>query len=136
MYLLGLKQIHLYSKKNTMPLNVLGQELQCCCMQPLTGFYRDGFCKTDEYDKGRHVICALISNSFLQFTLAMGNDLITPNEAYNFPGLKEGDKWCVCANRWNEAYLAGFAPKVFLDCTHYKALEFVNLEILQSMSVV
>jgi uncharacterized protein len=118
-----------------MALNVLGEALACCCTNPLTGFYRDGYCKTDENDRGRHVICAKITNSFLQFTLQRGNDLITPNPLYNFPGLKEGDKWCLCALRWKEAYEAGVAPKVFLACTHEKALEFVTLPMLQQHAV-
>jgi len=113
-------------------LNVLGEPLDCCCKAPLTGFYRDGYCKTGTNDIGRHVICALITNQFLQFTLAMGNDLITPNANYNFPGLKEGDKWCLCALRWKEAYDAGFAPKVYLNCTHEKALNYVTLDMLKA----
>lgn len=113
-----------------MEINILGTNLQCCCTNPLTGFYRDGFCKTDEYDEGRHVICALITDAFLQFTLQQGNDLITPKPHYNFPGLKAGDKWCLFALRWKEAYDAGVAPPVFVECTHKKALDYVTLAML------
>ncbi|HAI82775.1 MAG TPA: DUF2237 domain-containing protein [Chitinophagaceae bacterium] len=118
-----------------MPLNVLGTELECCCTNPITGFYRDGYCKTDAYDAGRHVICAEITDAFLAFTLSRGNDLITPNAAYRFPGLKAGDKWCLCALRWKEAYDAGVAPPVYLACTHEKALQYVSLAMLQSHAI-
>ncbi|HMP95082.1 MAG TPA: DUF2237 domain-containing protein [Phnomibacter sp.] len=113
-----------------MLLNVIGTALQNCCNQPPTGFYRDGYCRTGEMDTGRHVICAVITQEFLEFTLSMGNDLITPRPSLRFPGLKPGDKWCLCALRWKEALLAGVAPPVILNCTHAKALEFVSLEQL------
>ncbi|TAE15594.1 MAG: DUF2237 domain-containing protein [Bacteroidetes bacterium] len=112
--------------------NVLGTALECCCTNPMTGFFRDGFCKTNQFDEGRHVICAIITQEFLEFTLSRGNNLITPNPAYNFPGLKAGDKWCLCALRWKEAYEAGVAPPVVLACTHEKALEYVSLAMLQA----
>jgi hypothetical protein len=113
-----------------MQLNVLGTELVGCCTQPMTGFYRDGFCRTGDQDTGRHVICARLTQEFLDFTYSMGNDLISPRPAIRFPGLKAGDKWCLCALRWKEAYVAGVAPGVFLQCTHSKALEYVSLSQL------
>lgn len=118
-----------------MPLNVLGEELQCCCTEPLTGFYRDGFCRTGEMDSGRHVICAQVTQDFLEFTLSMGNDLMTPRPEFRFPGLKPGDKWCLCALRWKEALIAGVAPPIYLACTHVKALDFVTLQQLKEHSI-
>jgi uncharacterized protein (DUF2237 family) len=118
-----------------MPLNVLGEELECCCTRPVTGFYRDGYCRTGEHDTGRHVICAQLTPEFLDFTLSMGNDLISPRPEYGFPGLKPGDKWCLCALRWKEALEAGVAPPVFLASTHVNALNYVTLQQLQQYSV-
>ncbi|KAG1675039.1 hypothetical protein FOA52_002696 [Chlamydomonas sp. UWO 241] len=112
------------------PRNVLGGELKCCCTAPVTGYYRDGFCRTDESDHGRHVVCAQVTAQFLEYSASRGNDLRRPGGS--FPGLKPGDKWCLCASRWKEALDAGCAPQVFLECTHSKALEFVTLESLQA----
>lgn len=111
--------------------NVLGTPLQQCCTEPLTGFYRDGYCRTGAADTGSHVIAATITQQFLAFTKARGNDLITPRPEFNFPGLKEGDNWCLCALRWKEAYIAGVAPPVNLAATHEKALQYIPLHILQ-----
>jgi len=111
--------------------NVLGGELKCCCLKPLTGFYRDGYCRTGPDDLGRHTVCAILTDEFLEFTLSMGNDLITPRPEFNFPGLKAGDKWCLCVLRWREALEAGVAPPVILEACHESALEFVSLEDLQ-----
>lgn len=111
--------------------NVLGSPLQQCSKKPLTGFYRDGYCRTGEGDTGTHVIAATVTQKFLDFTKLHGNDLITPHPEYNFPGLKPGDCWCLCALRWKEAYTAGVAPPVNLEATHEKALEFIPLDILQ-----
>ncbi len=113
------------------PKNVLGGKLACCCTAPMTGFYRDGFCRTGQDDTGRHVVCAIMTDEFLKFSRAMGNDLITPRPDYRFPGLKAGDKWCLCALRWKEAFDAGLAPKVMLSCTHEAALKYVSLKALQ-----
>lgn len=113
-------------------LNVLGTELVPCSYDPLTGYYRDGCCNTDDQDQGSHVVCAKVTQEFLDFSLRRGNDLITPRPEYRFAGLKAGDRWCLCALRWKEAFDAGFAPPVVLECTHAKALEFVTLEQLQS----
>ncbi|NJK82777.1 MAG: DUF2237 domain-containing protein [Saprospiraceae bacterium] len=112
--------------------NVLGGELQTCCTDPMTGFYRDGKCNTGAADYGTHVICAEMTEAFLNFTKSRGNDLMTPAPAYRFPGLKPGDKWCLCALRWREALEAGVAPPVLLERTHQKALQFVSLEDLQA----
>ncbi len=119
----------------TEPKNVLGGNLEPCCTNPMTGFFRDGFCRTDEHDYGRHVVCAIVTDEFLKFSRAMGNDLITPRPEYRFPGLKHGDKWCLCAIRWKEAFDAGVAPKVLLKSTHEAALRYVSLKALQLHAV-
>lgn len=113
-----------------MPNNILGGELQPCCHDPKTGFYRDGFCKTGVEDVGTHVVCAVMTKDFLQFTKSRGNDLSTPMPQYQFPGLKPGDKWCLCVSRWKEAYREGCAPPVILEATHEKALITVSFEML------
>lgn len=112
--------------------NVLGTPLACCCQNPLTGFYRDGFCRTGAEDFGAHVVCAEMTAEFLAFTRSRGNDLSTPVPAYQFPGLKPGDRWCLCASRWREALEAGMAPPVILEATHVSALEYVSLEDLKA----
>jgi len=121
--------------KQTKAKNVLGSELESCCFEPLTGYFRDGYCRTDWMDKGTHTVCAIVTEEFLEYTKAQGNDLSTPFPQFNFPGLKPGDKWCLCASRWLEAYYAGHAPKVNLKATHEKTLSIVGLEILKSYSV-
>jgi uncharacterized protein (DUF2237 family) len=115
--------------------NVLGTELQTCGTDPMTGFFRDGCCNTDANDFGMHLVCAVMTDSFLQFSKAAGNDLTTPMPAYQFPGLVEGDHWCLCVQRWQEALKANVAPKVNLAATHISALEFVDLEDLQEHSI-
>lgn len=112
--------------------NVLGEPLQLCCNDPKTGFYRDGFCHTGLDDAGVHVVCAHMTNEFLEFTKAQGNDLSSPVPAFGFPGLKAGDRWCLCASRWKEALEAGVAPPVVLGATHEKALKIVSLDQLIS----
>ncbi|OUV04119.1 MAG: hypothetical protein CBC40_05640 [bacterium TMED80] len=114
--------------------NILGTDLKCCGTKPMTGYFRDGFCRTTETDRGRHVVACIVNEKFLHFTRQMGNDLSSPNPMYNFPGLKSGDKWCVCALRWKEAFDAGCAPEVILEATHEKSLDYVNLDELISMS--
>ena len=116
-------------------LNVFGQPLLLCCSEPKTGFYRDGFCNTGSNDVGTHVICAEMTAEFLSFTKSKGNDLCTPNPFYDFPGLKPGDYWCLCAIRWKEAYNNGAAPNVRLESTHEKALDFVTIEQLIEYAV-
>ena len=115
--------------------NVLGGPLATCCTAPLTGFYRDGSCHTGPQDLGTHVVCAQVTLEFLEFSVARGNDLVTPVPQFHFPGLNPGDKWCLCAMRWKEALDAGVAPPVVLAATHEKALEFVSLEDLKRHAV-
>jgi uncharacterized protein (DUF2237 family) len=117
------------------PLNVLGGPLECCCLSPKTGYYRDGFCKTDESDRGRHTVCAKVTRAFLDYSRSKGNDLMTPAPHYSFPGLKDGDKWCLCVSRWKEAYHAGVAPPVYLKACHINALETVTLAQLKEFAV-
>lgn len=110
--------------------NVLGGPLASCSTAPLTGWFRDGCCRTDDHDRGRHVVCARVTAAFLAFSKARGNDLSTPRPDLGFPGLSDGDGWCLCASRWKEAYEAGTAPPVVLSASHEKALEIVPLEAL------
>ena len=112
-------------------LNVLGTPLVPCSYDPLTGYFRDGCCETDEGDSGSHLICARMTPEFLAFSMAQGNDLVTPRPDWRFAGLKPGDRWCLCAIRWRQALLAGLAPPVVLECTHHRATEFVSLGELQ-----
>ena len=114
--------------------NVLGTELQPCSTDPMTGFYRDGCCNTGESDYGLHVVCVVMTEEFLEFSRAVGNDLSTPVPEFQFPGLKPGDRWCLCAERWKEAFDAGVAPPVILEATHISTLEFVDLADLKSSS--
>ncbi|MDH3492942.1 MAG: DUF2237 domain-containing protein [Acidobacteriota bacterium] len=117
------------------PKNVLGEPLKCCCKKPLTGFYRDGFCKTGANDVGRHTVCALMTEEFLSFSKAAGNDLSTPRQEFGFPGLKPGDKWCLCVLRWKEALDAGVAPDVLLEATNVASLQYVKLADLERYAV-
>tara|TARA_R110000868_G_scaffold277069_1_gene536924 strand:+ start:183 stop:557 length:375 start_codon:yes stop_codon:yes gene_type:complete len=117
-------------KNSSMNLNVLDTILIACCYEPLTGFYRDGFCKTGLEDSGRHTVCAVMTKEFLEYSKQQGNDLITPISMYNFPGLKPGDKWCLCATRWLQAYKAGVAPPVVLEATHKKTLDYIDFASL------
>jgi hypothetical protein len=111
--------------------NVLGGKLETCSLKPLTGFMRDGCCNTNEEDAGVHTVCIRATAEFLAFSRARGNDLSTPMPEYDFPGVKPGDRWCLCAARWREALEAGSAPEVVLAATHEKTLEFVTLEQLK-----
>ena len=115
--------------------NVLGGKLALCCSSPVTGFYRDGFCQTGDRDIGVHVICAEVTEEFLAFTKAQGNDLATPAPMFNFAGLKAGDRWCLCASRWKEALNAGVAPPVDLAATHEAALKIVSLDELRQHAI-
>lgn len=126
------------SKENDMDKeakNVLGTDLVLCCVDPVTGFYRDGYCQTGQGDYGLHLVCAVMTDEFLNFSKEKGNDLMTPIPDYDFPGLKEGDQWCLCARRWTEALEAGKAPSVILEATHIKMLEFVEIEVLKKYAV-
>jgi uncharacterized protein (DUF2237 family) len=115
--------------------NVLGRALETCCTDPMTGFYRDGTCHTGGGDLGAHVVCAQLTAEFLTFTKSRGNDLGTPVPAFNFPGLKPGDRWCLCGSRWKEALDAGAAPPVILSATHASALEYVSLNDLKQYAL-
>jgi uncharacterized protein len=117
------------------PKNVLGTELKVCCTDPMTGFYRDGYCRTGVEDAGRHTVCIIATDEFLAFSKAAGNDLSTPRPEYAFPGLKAGDKWCLVAIRWQQALEADMAPQVDLEATHESALEFIRLEDLKEFSL-
>jgi len=116
-------------------LNVLGEPLEVCGMDPVTGFYRTGSCSTGDADMGSHVVCSQVTAEFLEFTKARGNDLSTPAPQYNFPGLTPGDRWCLCALRWKEALDSGVAPPVVLAATHEAALRYVRLEDLMDHAV-
>ena len=113
-----------------MERNVFGEPLEICCLKPMTGYFRDGSCRTDNEDIGTHTVCAVMTEDFLRFSAQIGNDLSTPIPYYKFPGLKEGDKWCLCVNRWIEAEKAGKAPKLILEATHEKTLEYTKLDLL------
>ena len=119
-----------------MPKNVLGQPLHACGSEPVTGFHRDGFCRTGAADAGRHTVCAVMTQEFLEFSRANGNDLSTPLPAFGFPGLEPGDRWCVCAGRWAQALAAGVAPPVVLQATAEQALEVVSFEDLFAHALV
>ncbi len=116
--------------------NVLGTKLQPCCQDPVTGFYRDGFCNTGPDDHGLHIVCVQVTQEFLEFSKSRGNDLSTPHEEWGFPGLQPGDQWCLCALRWKEAYDAGMAPRVDLEATHISALEHLDLSALKKHAIV
>ena len=115
--------------------NVLGGELVLHCHSPKTGFYRDGYCRTGEADTGGHVVAAIVTQEFLEFTKSRGNDLQTPRPMYDFPELKSGDRWCLCTLRWREAHGEGFAPPLVLEATHEKALKYIPLETLKRYQV-
>ncbi|MFW5653038.1 MAG: DUF2237 family protein [Planctomycetota bacterium] len=115
--------------------NVLGTELRPCCTDPMTGFYRNGRCDTGPGDLGVHTVCAEMTEEFLTFTRSRGNDLSTPHPEFDFPGLNPGDRWCLCAARWQEAFEADVAPPVVLEATHMASLEFVDLESLKAHAV-
>ena len=111
--------------------NVLGDELESCSTAPLTGWFRDGCCNTDRNDHGLHTVCCQVTDEFLEFAREQGNDLITPAPRFNFPGLKSGDRWCVCAQTWQDAASAGVACPVSLSATHEETLQIVDLELLK-----
>jgi uncharacterized protein len=115
--------------------NVLGEELEECGADPLTGFYRDGCCRTGDEDLGNHTVCAVVSAEFLAHQQVAGNDLVTPRPEFGFAGLRPGDRWCVCAARWREAYEADAAPPVVLAATHERALEVIPLRALREHAV-
>jgi uncharacterized protein (DUF2237 family) len=118
------------SKIVIMNTNLFGEKLETCSNQPLTGYFRDGCCRTDESDQGAHTVCAIMTQEFLDFSKAKGNDLITPRPEWQFTGLKPGDRWCLCALRWMEAYQAGVAPMIIPEATNEKTLDFIAIEEL------
>lgn len=115
--------------------NVLGTDLKPCCLDPVTGFFRDGLCRFSGLDPGEHTLCAIMTDDFLEYSAEQGNDLITPVPAFGFPGLKAGDRWCVCVSRWVEAMRVGVAPPVDLEATHESALSHVDLDVLHRYAV-
>jgi len=117
------------------PRNVLGEPLETCSLEPMTGFFRDGCCDTSREDRGSHTVCAVVTAAFLEFSKSRGNDLSTPVPEYGFPGLRPGDRWCLCAPRWCEAFDAECAPRVVLRATHQGALEFCMLADLKRFAV-
>ena len=120
---------------NTKQKNVLGEPLEVCGENPVTGYFRDGCCNTDASDLGSHTVCIKVTNDFLEFSKNQGNDLSTPRPEHGFDGLKDGDTWCLCAERWLEAYQNGVAPKIKLKSTNVKALEIIDLDYLKAHSV-
>ena len=116
-------------------LNVLGEPLQICSLNPMTGVFRDGCCDTSDEDQGSHTVCAVMTAEFLEFSKSRGNDLSTPLPDYGFPGLRPGDRWCLCAPRWREAFLAQSAPRVVLRATHAGALEYCTLADLKRFAI-
>ncbi|MEL6476875.1 MAG: DUF2237 domain-containing protein [Pseudomonadota bacterium] len=116
-------------------VNVLGDTLEPCSMDPMTGFFRNGCCDTNEMDRGSHTVCAVMTEEFLAFSKAKGNDLSTPRPEFGFDGLKPGDRWCLCAARFLEAYEAGHAPRVRLTATHRRALDVVPIDALREMAL-
>lgn len=116
-------------------LNVLGEPLQLCCSAPRTGYFRDGFCHTGPQDAGVHTVCAIVTDAFLRFSRERGNDLMSPAPRFGFPGLRDGDRWCLCVSRWKEALDAGVAPPVVLAATHQRALTVVTLQQLSAHAV-
>ena len=116
-------------------LNLFSEIIEECSCEPLTGFFRTGCCDTSDQDLGRHTVCALMTEDFLKFSIAKGNDLSTPVPQYNFPGLKEGDRWCLCANRWLEAYKSDSAPAIIAKATNLKALDIIPMEIIKEFAI-
>lgn len=115
--------------------NVLGSELQSCCMDPVTGFYRDGYCRMSGEDPGLHIVCVQVTREFLEFSRSVGNDLSTAVPEFGFPGLQPGDQWCLCVERWKEALEAEVAPPVLLNATHISTLEYVSLADLKACAI-
>ena len=116
-------------------LNIFHESLEECSCDPMTGFFRTGCCETNDNDLGTHTVCALMDKEFLQFSYNQGNDLITPMPEYDFPGLKPGDKWCLCANRWLEAFEAGVAPRILAKATNLKTLEIISMDIIRKFAL-
>ena len=118
-----------------MQTNILGTNLEVCCTSPMTGYFRDGLCRTTPDDTGTHTVCAIVTKEFLEFSKSRGNDLTTPMPYYGFPGLQDGDKWCLCALRWKEAYDAGCAPQILAKSTSSATLKLMPKEILLEFAI-
>ena len=116
-------------------LNIFNEPLEACSFDPVTGFFRSGCCETSEQDTGSHTVCAIMTEEFLKFSKSKGNDLSTPVPAFDFPGLNSGDRWCLCAARWLEAYEAGSAPSIIARATHKRALEIIPIEVIKEFSL-
>ena len=116
-------------------LNIFNEPLEACSFDPVTGFFRSGCCETSEQDTGSHTVCAIMTEEFLKFSKSKGNDLSTPVPAFDFPGLKTGDRWCLCAARWLEAYEASSAPSIIARATHRRALETIPMEVMKEFSL-
>jgi uncharacterized protein (DUF2237 family) len=120
---------------NKLNKNVYGEAIEVCCEEIMTGYLRNGLCETSDDDVGSHTVCAKVTKEFLDYSKNKGNDLITPRPEFNFPGLKEGDKWCVCAGRWLEALNDGVAPPILIKSTNAKALEIISIELLRKYAI-
>ena len=116
-------------------LNIFNEPLEACSFDPVTGFFRSGCCETSEQDTGSHTVCAIMTEEFLKFSKSKGNDLSTPVPAFDFPGLNSGDRWCLCAARWLEAYEAGSAPSIIARATHRRALEIIPMEVIKEFAL-
>ena len=116
-------------------LNIFNEPLEACSFDPVTGFFRSGCCETSEQDTGSHTVCAIMTEEFLKFSKSKGNDLSTPVPAFDFPGLNSGDRWCLCAARWFEAYEAGSAPSIIARATHRRALEIIPMEVIKEFAL-
>ena len=116
-------------------LNIFNEPLEACSFDPVTGFFRSGCCETSEQDTGSHTVCAIMTEEFLKFSKSKGNDLSTPVPAFDFPGLNSGDRWCLCAARWLEAYEAGSAPSIIARATHRRALEIIPMEVMKEFAL-
>ena len=116
-------------------LNIFNEPLEACSFDPVTGFFRSGCCETSEQDTGSHTVCAIMTEEFLKFSKSKGNDLSTPVPAFDFPGLNSGDRWCLCAARWLEAYEASSAPSIIAKATHRRALEIIPMEVIKEFAL-
>ncbi|MBT4911359.1 MAG: DUF2237 domain-containing protein [Alphaproteobacteria bacterium] len=121
--------------KKSNQMNIHGRPLELCSQDPLTGFFRNGCCDTDNHDRGLHTVCVILTDEFLKFSLEVGNDLSTPRPEFDFPGLKPGQKWCLCANRWLEAYESGVAPPIITESTNIKTLDIIDFETIALYSL-
>ena len=121
--------------KKSSQMNIHGKPLELCSQDPLTGFFRNGCCDTDNHDRGLHTVCVILTDEFLKFSLEVGNDLSTPRPEFDFPGLKPGQKWCLCANRWLEAYESGVAPPIITESTNIKTLDIIDFETIALYSL-